>query len=600
MNSKKIYMLLGLLIIASLVLSACQPATPVEEPADEAPADTGDEADAPAEETTDEGPVTLHGYDTSDIPDLDPQVAEDVTSINMIESLFVHLTNYDLDTAEVVPETATSWEVSDDGLVYTFNLRTDIPWVYHNPVTGETTQVTDADGNPAFVNANDFVNAARRACNPDLGSYYSSVIAPLIVGCGDVLFADDPTALTEEDYAAIGVVALDDATVEYTLAFSASYFLSMTPMWTLAATPQATIDEFGDAWVEAGNIVTSGRYVLAEWVHGVRRTIERNPLFPADLAGSGNIDVAVTDVVPDASTGYALWLAGEVETSGIPAAELEAHLDNYSDETLQIADLAVFYISFAYDKEPFTDPLVREAFSAAFDRATFVTEVFQGQGIPMRHFAPPGITHAPPIDEVGLGYNPDRAAAAMAEAGYPDCEGFPQVTLLGYSGDATLRWIEFAQANWSENLGCDPELIQIEQQSFADLLASTDGSLAAEDRPHMWTLGWGPDYADENNWVGDVLWCGNAENRQKRECNATDDKIVAAREASDPDVRAQLYSEIESEFFDEGGEFPFAPIYLRIAFVASHSWFDWTPALFGGNQTYNYSIDTAARAEMMQ
>lgn len=602
MNSKKLFMLLGLLVIASLVLSACQPApTTSEEPgAGEEPAAEEPAAEEPAEApAVEEGPVTLRFYDTSDIPELDPQIASDVTSINAIENLFMHLTNYDLDTAEVVPEAASSWEVSDDGLVYTFNLRTDIPWVYHNPVTSETTQVTDADGNPLFVTAQDFVNGIRRACDPDLGSYYSSIIAPQIAGCEAVLFAEDPEALTAEDFEAIGAVALDDATLEITLAFPASYFLSMTPMWPLAAIPQWTIDEFGDAWVEAGNIVTNGRYVLHEWVHGVRRQFIRNPLIPADLAGSGNIDVIITDVVPDTSTGYALWLAGEVETSGIPDAELQAHLDNYPDETVQIADLAVFYIAFAHDKAPFDDKNVRAAFSAAFDRATFVQEVRQGQGIPMRHFAPPGITHAPPIDEVGVGYDPEFAAAKLAEAGYPNCEGFPQVTLLGYSGESTLRWIEFAQDNWSTNLGCDPDLIQIEQQSFADLLASTSANTATEDRPHMWTLGWGPDYADENNWVGDVLWCQGS-NRETRPCTEEDDWIVEAREEPDQERRAELYRMIEEGFFGEDGEFPFAPIFLRIAFVAVHSWYDFTPALFGGSQTYNYSIDSAMRAEMTQ
>jgi oligopeptide transport system substrate-binding protein len=453
MNSKKLFTLLGILVIASMVLAACAPAAATTD--DSAAADTGaaDTADAAAddsadaEEAVDMGPVTNRGYSTTDIPDLDPQRSEDVVAINNIENLFVALTNYDLNTAEVVPEAATSWTVSDDGLVYTFSLRNDIPWVYHNPVTEETVQVTDADGNPEFVSAHDFVNAARRACDPDLGSYYSSVIAPQLAGCSEVLFADDPEALTDEDFAAIGVVALDDFTVEYTLAFPASYFLSMTPMWTLAAIHQATIDEHGDAWIEAGNIVTSGNYVLHEWVHGVRRQLWRNPLMPADMQGVGNIERVITDVVPDTSTGYALWLAGEVDTAGIPDPELEAHLDNYGDETLQIADLAVFYISFAHDKAPFDDRRVRAAFSAAFDRATFVQEVRQGQGLPMRHFAPPGITHAPPIDEVGVGYDPAYAAAQLADAGYPNCEGFPQVTLLGYSGESTLRWIEFAQAN---------------------------------------------------------------------------------------------------------------------------------------------------------
>jgi oligopeptide transport system substrate-binding protein len=246
-------------------------------------------------------------------------------------------------------------------------------------------------------------------------------------------------------------------------------------------------------------------------------------------------------------------------------------------------------------KEPFDNVHVRRAFSAAFDRETYVETVIQGQGLPMIHFAPPGIFGAPPIDEVGVGYDPEFAAAELAEAGYPNCEGFPQVTLLGYSGQSTLNWIEYAQNAWSTNLGCDPELIQIEQQPFAELLAATAASVPDEDSPHMWTLAWGPDYADENNWVGDVLWCGNPGNRTKRECNEIDDMIVQAREESDPEARIELYRQIEEAFFGAEGEFPFFPVWVRIAFVAEHSWVDRTPALFGGQQWYNWTIDTAAR-----
>lgn len=109
----------------------------------------------------------------------------------------------------------------------------------------------------------------------------------------------------------------------------------------------------------------------------------------------------------------------------------------------------------------------------------------------MKHFAPPGIFGAAPINEVGVGYDVEYAQAQLAEAGYPDCEGFPVVTLLGYSGQNTLNWIEFAQSNWSENLGCDPSLIQIEQQPFAELLAATQEDVPDEEAPHMWTLAWG-------------------------------------------------------------------------------------------------------------
>jgi oligopeptide transport system substrate-binding protein len=553
------------------------------------------EAPVVEEEPMMEEPVTLYGASTTDIPSLDPQIAEDQVSIFYIENLFVALTNYDLETTEIVPEAATSWDISEDGLVYTFNLRTDIPWVKHNPVTGETTQEVDEEGNPRFVTASDFVYGIQRACDPNTGGYYSSVIAPQILGCSDVLNAEDPENIPQELVDAIGVSAADDATLVINLEFPASYFLSMTPMWTLNAVPQWAIEEHGEGWIEAGNIVTSGRFALNEWVHNVRRIVVRNPLMPADMYGDGNIEKSVTNVVPDTSTQYALWLNGEVDRTNIPEAELEAHLAQYGDETIQIADLAVFYIAFRMTKAPFDDVRVRRAFGAAFDSATYIQTVRQGQGLPMKHFAPPGIFGAPPLNEVGVGFDPEFAAAQLAEAGYPNCEGFPTVSLLGYSGQATLNWIEFAQANWSENLGCSADLIQIEQQPFSELLTATAADAPDEEAPHMWTLGWGPDYADENNWVGDVLWC-ETDNRSKRTCNEIDDMIVEARLETDPAARIEMYAAIEEAFFGPEGEYPFFPIFLRIAYVGLHSWYtEYTPALFGGDQWYNYTIDQEAQ-----
>ncbi len=112
----------------------------------------------------------------------------------------------------------------------------------------------------------------------------------------------------------------------------------------------------------------------------------------------------------------------------------------------------------------------------------------------------------------------------------------------------------------------------------------------------MWTLGWGPDYADENNWVGDVLWCEGTGNRTKRACSEADDLIIQAREETDPDARVELYAQIEEMFFGPEGEYPFFPIYVQIQYQGIHTWYDFTPALFGGNQWYNYSIDAEAKA----
>ena len=606
MNSKnKLFSVLALLIISSMILAACGGAATeapmTEEPA--APAAT----EAPAEPTAEpepmgpptepqtaavaSDPVTYDGYDTTDIPTLDPQLGEDTVSIGYIENLFVQLTNVDLETTEIVPEAATSWDISDDGLTYTFHIRNDIPWVKYDGA-GNVVQEADADGLARYVTAYDFEYGIKRACDPNLGSYYSGVIAPQIVGCSEVLGYEDVANIPQEMIDAIGVKAEDAETLVINLAYPASFFMNMTPMWTLTATPSWAIEENGDQWFEAGNIVTSGRYVLASWEHGVSTEVLRNPLMPADMQGSGNVDRRVINVVPDTNTGYALWLNNEVERSGIPSEELEAHLAEFANETVQEPDLAVFYIAFRLTKAPFDNVHVRRAFSAAFDRATYINEVRQGQGLPMTHFAPPGIFGAPPIDEIGIGYDPDFARAEMEAAGYPNCEGFPTVTLLGYSGAATLAWIEFAQAGWSEVLGCDPSLIQVEQQSFADLLATTQ--LDDAEAPNMWTLGWGPDYGDENNWVGDVLHC-DLTTRMRRTCNATDDMIVQAREETDPAKRIELYAQIEDAFFGPEGEIPMFPIFVRIAYVAQHSWYQATPALFGGGQWYNATIDWDAK-----
>ncbi len=537
-------------------------------------------------------PVTFNGWARFDIPTLDPQLAEDTISIDAIENLFLQLTNYDLQTAQVIPEAATDWQVSADGLIYTFQIRTGIPWVKHDPATGETTQAVDAQGNPRFLTAHDFVYGIRRACDPNTGSYYSTVFAPLLKGCSDVLFAPDPKDIPQELWGAVGVRAPDDQTLVIELAFPASYFLSMTPMWTLAAVPHWTIEAHGKAWIQPDNIVTNGRYVLHEWARDVRRTFLRNPLLPSDMRGDGNIERLVISVLPDHSAGYALWLKGQVDCSSIPPDQLQSHLQQFPDETDQIAGLAVSYISFRMTKPPFDDPRVRRAFSAAFDRATYVKEVLQGQGLPMIHFAPPGIFGAPPIDEVGLGFDPQFARQQLAEAGYPDCQGFPRVTLATYKSESPL--IEYAKAQWVENLGCRPDRIQVQQLPFQELLNATEHDVPDAQAPHMWTLTWAPDYADENNWVGDVLWC-KAASRQKRTCNEIDDLIVQARQEPDPQRRIELYRQIEESFFGPEGETPFFPISLHTAYTARHAWLEHTPAPFGGEQWYNWSIDQQAQ-----
>jgi len=370
-------------------------------------------------------------------------------------------------------------------------------------------------------------------------------------------------------------------------------------MWMIRPVPQETIEEYGDNWTEPGNIVTNGPYFVQENIRGVRRVFVRNDAInPELLSGDGNIEAINTTLIEDAGTTFALYQDDQLDTSGVPAAELQAVLEGpLAAELVQVFDLAVFYFAFAHDKEPFDNVNARRAFSAIIDRAAFVEQIRQGRAVPMIHFTPPGMAHAPPINEIGVGFDPDYAAEQIAEAGYPNCEGFPNVDIVTYQGAGT--WAEFWAAGAEQYLGCDPNVFNVEQLEFSVLLEVIDADTPTQDRPNAWTLGWGPDYGDANNWVNDVLSC-TSDNAFLRPCTEVDDLIDEAARESDPQVRDELYAEIENAFFGPDGEFPIAPIYMRTTFTLVKPWYTGpfeTDGLFGGAHWETRSIDMTAKLE---
>lgn len=537
-------------------------------------------------------PVQVDGSNSSEISTLDPQLAEDSVSITPVENLFLGLTDVDTITGGVNPELATSWEVSEDGTVWTFNLRTDVNWMRYDPATGEAEALRP-------VVAGDFVYGIQRGCDSRLGSYYGSIAATVVAGC-DVTFNTPVEEMTDELAFGdtVGVSAPDDQTVVVELQFAAGYFFSMSAMWMLRPAYREGIEEYGDEFFTPGNIVTNGPYFVEENVRGVRRVFVRNNDLPADLySGDGNIERIVTTVIEDGGTTFALYQDNQLDSSGVPSAELQNILADpeYADQLHAIYDNAVFYFGFAFDKPPFDNVNARRAFSAIIDREAFVQQVRQGLGVPMIHFTPPSMFGAPPINEVGIGFDPEYAAAQLAEAGYPNCEGFPNIDMIAYSGAGT--WAEFWAAGAEQYLGCDPSLINVEQLEFSVLLEVTSPETPTQDRPNTWTLGWGPDYQDANNWVGDVLSC-HVDNRQNRPCDEVDELIDQAARESDPDARIELYAEIEEALFGAEGTFPIAPIFLRFGYVLYKPWYTGpfeTDAQVGGAHWGAYSIDMAAK-----
>lgn len=538
-----------------------------------------------------EEPITYYNAVSGQLATVDPQRANDVYSITAIEALFVGLTDYNPTEAGAVrAELATDWSVSEDGLTWTFSLRDDINWIRWDPAADSAEVLRPVD---AF----DVEYGIKRGCDPRLGSMYGAVVAMFIDGC-NTLHTMDVGEVTDDDFDLVNVTALDSTTVEINLQFAAGYFLSVSPLWTMNAVPRESIEEFGDDWTEVGTLITNGPFVLDEYVRGVRRVLLRNPHFPEDMLGPGNIERVITTIVEDQSTRYALYMDNQIDFTGPPQAELQGILEDpdFANQIKNISDLGVFYIGFAHDKEPFNDVHLRRAFSAAVNRESFISEVETNRGVPMIHFTPPGMFGAPPINEVGVGYDPDWAREELELAGYPNCEGFPTVQMHTFTSAAD--WGEFLQAAVERELGCNPDNIQIVPLEFTVLYESFEPDVPTEDRPNLWTAVWGPDYPDANNWVFDAGLACESENRYLRPCSEVDDLIMAAARESDAQTRREMYYQIEEMFFGYEGLHPMIPLMLRIDPVLFKPWYTGpfeTDGLFGGPHYDWRSIDQEAQ-----
>lgn len=535
--------------------------------------------------------VVLDFASNIEISSLDPAVASDVVSLDSIENLFHGLTDVDPYTSQIVPELATGWEFSADGTVWTFQLRDDVMWMRYDSVsdTAETLRP---------VVAQDVVYGIQRTCDPRLGGYYGTIAAGVIAGCDAVNGA--PESDLNDEYVfgdTVQVSAPDDTTLIIELQFAAGYFFSMTPMWILRPVPQEAINEFGDEWTMPGNIITNGPYFLQENTRGVRRVFVRNHAHNPALDYGGNVDVINVSIIEDEGTIFALYQDAQVDATGVPSAELQSILTNseYTDQLYQVFDLAVFYFNFAYDKEPFDNVHVRRAFSAIIDRHEFVNQILQGRGIPMIHFTPPGMAHAPPINEVGVGFDPIYAQAQLAEAGYENCNGLPNISML--ATEYSRNWVDYWASAAEEHLGCSLDLFTVETVEFSVMIQLTAPDSPTQDRVNAWAISWLPDYADANNWVGDVLAC-DTYNSIRRPCSEVDDLIEAAGRSSDPTERDALYLEIEDAFFGVEGEYPIAPLYMRADYVLRQAWytgpFD-TDGLFAGSHWDTWQVDMEAK-----
>jgi len=603
-SNKKWMALFGLVVIAALVLVACQPKTVIVEKEVKVTEIVEKEVEVTKIVEVEKVPegedvVTLNWNLGAEPPQVDPALSTDTTSVQVDEMLFLGLTDFDDETSEVIPELATEWSVSSDGLVWTFKMRNDVPWVQYDPGTKEATIVTDEDGNPRMVNAHDVEYAVKRTLDPKTASDYAYVLY-IIKNAMAVNTAE------EEDLDTIGVKAVDDFTVEFTLENPAGYFPGIASMWVARPVYAPAVDEWGARWVEPGYIVTNGPYLMDEWVHFDTMVFVKNPHYYD--AASVQIERVEAVMIVESSTAFAMYENNELDVTGPPLEEMDRiKSDPVLGEELYIAPaLCTYYYGFTNNKPPFDNVLVRKAFSAAIDRQSLIDNVIKGGQLPANTFAPKGIfgnaasdpSIAPWALDAELGK--EMAKQWLAEAGYPNGEGFPVVTLMHNTSEGHRSIAEAIQAMWRDTLNVE---VEVTNQEWGVYLTTVDNSTPLEDMPHIWRLGWCADYADENNWLHEVFNNQEGSNDLRRGCldeTCTEveelefDKITKqAGMEQDPAKRAELYKQAEKILSEE--EAAYAPIYYYTTVVVNKPWLTRTYQALGGQHWDKWTLDWEAK-----
>jgi oligopeptide transport system substrate-binding protein len=583
----KSLMIVALLLIASMVMTACGTSA-VETVVVEI---GGETVVVTATPETPYKPVVLYRNLGAEPPTADPALATDTTSVEVDGQMFMGLTTIDQESSEVLPFLATDWSISDDGLTWTFNMRSDVPWVKYNTSTGEVDLVYDADGNQRFVNAYDVEYAVKRTINPDTASDYSYVL--YIVKNAQAVNEGDE-GFTVDD---IGVKALDDVTVEFTLESPAGFFGAIASMWIASPVPQWTIEAAGDKWTEPGTIVTNGPYVMTEWVHGSELNMMKNPHWPD--ADTVQIDEIHNVMIVEASTAFAMYENGELDTVALPSPEVDRVTADpvLSAEYYQAPVACTYYYGFVNNKAPMDDVRMRKAFSMTVDKQSVIDNVLKGGQVPAGFFAPPGI-FGRPDDDLGIGLPYDIAAANALLDEYLAEKGITRedldITLMHNTSEGHANIAAAIQQMWLDNLGVQ---VSVENQEWGVYLDTVGKDTPIEEVPHIFRMGWCADYADENNWVYEVFNSDAGANRLRRGCvddvcaevelQDFDNLTEQAKAEQDPALRKELYTEAERLLSEV--EAAYIPIYFYTRMtmtkpyltryypsVATPAWYLWT------------------------
>lgn len=462
---------------------------------------------------------------------IDPALNSAVDGGNMLLHNFECLLTVGQDNT-IQPGQAETWEVSEDGLTWTFHLRDGLKW---------------SDGSD--LTANDFVYSWKRVCDPEVAAPYADTVLGMVKGFDEAV---------NGNLDALGVSAPDDKTFVVTLENTCPYFESLAAFATLSPVQQATIEKNGDAWaISPDTYISNGAFYVSEWVPDSHIIMTKNPNYwNADAIKLGSIKFVLME---DSNAAYNAYKSEEVlMIKDVPTEEIPSLSNN--DEFNVDPIIGTYYISLNINDSNFQDAKVREALSLAIDREYVASTLMQGTYTPATNFIGPGWSdvNGQFYDNAngGKAYiassnytaNLEEAKKLLADAGYPNGEGYPTITYTTNDSSYHKVVAEYLQQAWGE-LGLTVQVNIVEWSSFTPMRRSGDYMAARN--------GWVGDYSDASNML-DLFVTGNGNNDGKFSNPEFDAAIERSRATLDENERSKALHDAEDILMKETGCIPLA------------------------------------------
>lgn len=514
-------------LVAALALAACGKAN--TKTANDTKADTANEAAA-------SGDTKELAIQVGPTPEtIDPALNSSNDGGNMLQHLAEGLLKMDKN-GNMIPGLAESYEVSDDGLTYTFKLRKGLKW---------------SDGSD--LTAKDFVYSWKRVADPNTAAPYGQDVLGKVKGYEEAAGGNID---------ALAVSAPDDTTFVVELANPVPFFDRIAAFSTLVPVQEATIEANGDAWTLSPETnVTAGPYKLAEFTDGDRIVLEKNE----NYWDKDNItfDKIIYRLIEDPNAAYTAYKQGEVSMiKSVPSEEIPALKG--TEEFHVDPNMGTYYLSFNTTKKPFDNEDVRKALALVIDRDYVANTVMQGTYLPANKIIGPGVSDAAPDSSfekvteekytkgVGSGdYEADVAKAKelLAKAGYPDGQGFPTIEYSTNDQGYHKSVAEYLQNVWKEKLGINTDIAIKEWKVFTADRRAGNYDVARN--------GWVMDWNDPSNFLN-LFVTGSGNNDGKISIPEYDELMEKASTTTNADERFDYLHKAEQLLLDHAALTPVA------------------------------------------